>query len=88
MAGLLVLLAFAPGLTLPGTAKLGLGGPAMAQDSFDIDQFCDALAPYGEWVQHPAYGYVWLPLAMQDSPSPAEFKRFAWDSPLGSRERQ
>ena len=89
MAGLLALLAFAPGLTLPGTAKLGLGGPAMAQDAFDIDQFYDALAPYGEWVQHPAYGYVWLPLAVQENWRPYTVGRWIdtdeygwyWDSP-------
>ena len=89
MAGLLALLAFAPGLTLPGTAKLGLGGPAMAQEAFDIDQFYDALAPYGEWVQHPAYGYVWLPLAVQENWRPYTVGRWIdtdeygwyWDSP-------
>jgi len=44
MAGLLALLIFAPGISLPGTAKLGLGGAAKAQDVFAIDQFYDALA--------------------------------------------
>jgi Family of unknown function (DUF6600) len=89
MAGLLALLAFAPGLTLPGSAKLGLGGPAMAQDAFDIDQFYDALAPYGEWVNHPAYGYVWLPLAVQENWRPYTVGHWIdtdeygwyWDSP-------
>ncbi|MGH6737416.1 MAG: DUF6600 domain-containing protein [Methyloceanibacter sp.] len=36
----------------------------MAQDNFAIEQFYDELAPYGEWVRHPTYGYVWLPLAV------------------------
>jgi uncharacterized protein DUF6600 len=66
LAGLLALLAFAPGVSLPGTAKLGLGGPALAQtgvaqDGFAIDQFYDELAPYGEWIHHKRFGYVWLP---------------------------
>ncbi len=60
-AGLFALIAFAAAVSLPGTAKLGLGGPAMAQDGFAIDQFYDELAPYGEWIAHPRYGYVWLP---------------------------
>ena len=64
MASLFALLAFAAGVSLPGTAKLGLGGPSMAQDSFAIDQFYDELAPYGEWVYHPRHNYVWLPRAV------------------------
>jgi hypothetical protein len=54
-------MAFAAAVSLPGTAKLGLGGPAMAQAGFAIDEFYDELAPYGEWIAHPSYGYVWLP---------------------------
>ena len=61
MVGLFALLAFAAGVSLPGTAKLGLGGPAMAQDGFAIDQFYDELAPYGAWVHHPRHNYVWVP---------------------------
>ena len=64
IAGLLTLLAFAACVSLPGTAKLGLGGPAMAQGNFAIDQFYDELAPYGEWVYHPRHHYVWLPRAV------------------------
>ena len=62
MAGLFALLAVAPGILLPGTAKAG--GPALAQDGFAIDQFYDELAPFGEWVNHPSHGYVWLPRAV------------------------
>jgi hypothetical protein len=64
MASLFALLAFAAGISLPGTAKLGLGGLAMAQGGYAIDQFYDELAPYGEWVYHPRYNYVWLPRAV------------------------
>jgi len=48
IAGLLALLIFAPGIFLPGTAKLGLSGAAKAQDVFAIDQFYDALARMDE----------------------------------------
>jgi hypothetical protein len=50
-----------PGLPLPGADRLGFAGTAAAQDSIDIDTFYDELAPYGQWVWHPRYGYVWLP---------------------------
>ena len=32
-----------------------------SQGQFAIDQFYDALAPFGDWVDHPGHGYVWLP---------------------------
>ena len=51
----------APGLPVPGAERLGVGGTAAAQETIDIDTFYDELAPYGEWVWHPRYGYVWLP---------------------------
>jgi hypothetical protein len=51
----------APGLPLPGADRLGFTGAAAAQETIDIDTFYDELAPYGEWVWHPRYGYVWLP---------------------------
>ena len=40
--------------------------PAQAQVSIDVNLsfFYDRLAPYGEWVQHPAYNWVWYPTGM------------------------
>jgi hypothetical protein len=35
-----------------------------ASVSFQI--FYDQLAPYGEWVNDPDYGYIWLPDVSQD----------------------
>src|SRR5262245_59421447 len=46
---------------LPGSQQLNLGGPAAAQDAIDVDYFYDQLDPYGQWVWHPRFGYVWLP---------------------------
>jgi len=59
LAGAFALLALAPGVLVSGEAKAGW--PAVEQDYFDIDQFYDELAPFGEWVDHPDHGYVWLP---------------------------
>jgi hypothetical protein len=71
MAGLLALLAFAPGVSLPGTAKLGLGGPAKAQDVFAIDQFYDALAPMasGSTTRHTAMRGCGFPCRRIGAPS-------------------
>ena len=44
-----------------GADRLGFTGAAAAQETIDIDTFYDELDPYGEWVWHPRYGYVWLP---------------------------
>jgi Family of unknown function (DUF6600) len=58
--GVAALLA-APGVPVPGADRLGLGGTALAQETIDIDSFYDELSPYGQWVWHPRFGYVWLP---------------------------
>lgn len=60
VAGALALFALAPGLLVPGSAQAG-DELAAAEGEYAIDQFYDELAPYGEWVEHPRYGYVWLP---------------------------
>lgn len=42
--------------------------PARAQwggDALPIEFVYDALAPYGDWIYTPNYGYVWQPLASQ-----------------------
>jgi len=62
LAGIVWLALFAaPGLTLPGGQRLGFVGSAAAQQQVNIDDFYDELDPYGQWVWHPRFGYVWLP---------------------------
>jgi Family of unknown function (DUF6600) len=58
LAGAVALLALASGMLVPDEAKAG--GP-VAGGYFEIDQFYDELAPYGDWVYHPNHDYVWLP---------------------------
>jgi hypothetical protein len=38
-----------------------------AQDhtAVEFNLFFDALAPYGEWLWHPAFGYVWRPIKFE-----------------------
>ena len=50
-----------PGLPLPKGDRLGFSGSAVAQQYIEIDYFYDELEPYGQWVWHPRFGYVWLP---------------------------
>ena len=40
---------------------------ASAQGSyFSYQVFYDQLSPYGQWVDFPRYGYVWIPDARPD----------------------
>ena len=36
------------------------------QGNVSFQVFYDQLSPYGQWVDHPNYGYIWLPDAGQD----------------------
>jgi hypothetical protein len=47
-------------------AQLGWSGTAAAQ-GIDVDYFYDELGPYGEWVWHPRFGYVWLPTHVSEN---------------------
>lgn len=54
--------------------SLSVSSLAKAQDYYDdpyggqasYQQFYDELSPYGEWVNDPEYGYVWVPDAGSD----------------------
>ncbi|MBX7180814.1 MAG: hypothetical protein K1X82_01785 [Bacteroidia bacterium] len=37
-----------------------------AQYSINFQVFYDQLSPYGYWMPHPSYGYVWMPQAGQN----------------------
>jgi len=34
---------------------------AAQQDYVDLQIFYDELSPYGHWIDHPKYGYAWIP---------------------------
>jgi hypothetical protein len=40
--------------------------PASAQGSVSLQVFYDELQPYGTWIDHGRYGYVWMPNAGSD----------------------
>ena len=35
--------------------------PVSPQENVSIQIFYDELEPYGQWIEYPAYGYVWIP---------------------------
>ncbi len=39
--------------------------PAFPQTTVDVGRFYDELAPYGEWISTPEYGWVWSPYDME-----------------------
>jgi hypothetical protein len=52
-------------------------GPS-GRASVDAGFFYDDLAPYGNWVQRPSYGWVWTPRAVAASWQPYENGHWAW----------
>ncbi|WP_141701993.1 DUF6600 domain-containing protein [Methyloceanibacter stevinii] len=73
------------------SGKANAGGPAApyAAADFQIDEFYDALAPYGDWVADERFGYVWYPNAVQQGWRPYTVGNWVftdehgwyWDSP-------
>ena len=53
LPALIVLLAFGPLAVRSISAQPGVSVP--------VESFYNELAPYGQWMQHPGYGSVWLP---------------------------
>jgi len=52
-------------------------GPS-GHTSVDLGFFYDSLAPYGNWVQRPSYGWVWTPTAVATSWHPYEYGHWVW----------
>jgi hypothetical protein len=50
-----------------GTEPLALIGAAAAQEAVDVDYFYDQLEPFGPWVWHPRFGYVWIPANVSEN---------------------
>jgi hypothetical protein len=52
-------------------------GRAVAQE-ISYGEFYERLSPYGQWSNHPRYGYVWYPTAIDDSWRP--YTRGHWEN--------
>lgn len=46
----------------------------------DTNYFYDYLAPYGAWVDYPAYGFVWIPYGTRYGWHPYTYGRWLWTS--------
>ena len=57
--------------------------PASADEQVDIGVFQDRLAPYGQWVQHPRYGWVWYPTAIEAGWRPYTHGHWVWTDEYG-----
>jgi hypothetical protein len=51
---------------------------AEADTKVSFNVFFDALAPYGNWVSVPEYGYAWYPYGVGSSWRPYSYGRWSW----------
>jgi hypothetical protein len=71
-------------LLLVATAGAGLAvvrtsvGVSVHSSNVDLGFFYDDLAPYGNWIQSPRYGWVWTPTAVATSWRPYEYGHWVW----------
>lgn len=57
--------------------------PASADVQVDISVFHDRLAPYGQWVEHPRYGWVWYPTGVEAGWRPYTHGHWVWTAEYG-----
>jgi hypothetical protein len=61
----------------------GLAAPAGAQPEVDIGFFYTSMAPYGNWVARPEYGWVWYPTGVPVGWRPYTDGRWVWTDEYG-----
>jgi hypothetical protein len=79
---LLLALTLSGALVGTGSAQTSISagihiGPS-GRTSVDLGFFYDDLAPYGNWVERPQYGWVWRPQVEQSSWRPYEDGHWVW----------
>ena len=53
-------------IALNMTSAISTKHASAQQGGVSFEVFYNELSPYGEWVDHPGYGYVWIPLTGPD----------------------
>ena len=68
-----------------GTASAAISGPVVGvsfspsrSPTVNLGFFYDDLAPYGNWVRTPSYGWAWTPLGVADTWQPYEDGHWVW----------
>lgn len=74
-AALCLALALTTSLT---AAAVVVPQPAQAQARYSHGMFYDDLAPYGRWVDHPRYGWVWYPTQVRAEWRPYSEGSWEW----------
>jgi hypothetical protein len=72
--------------TLAGTSSasartsvsVGVHTGSYGRTSVDLGFFYDDLAPYGNWIERPRYGWVWTPSHVSNSWRPYQDGRWVW----------
>ncbi|MFO0973138.1 MAG: DUF6600 domain-containing protein [Phycisphaerae bacterium] len=55
------------------------GAPGFSADTlYDVGYFYDPLARYGEWIEHPRFGWVWSPWGIPPDWRPYQYGRWVW----------
>lgn len=62
---------------------LSLVPEASAQEARDIDSFYEDLSPYGDWVEHPDNGYVFIPTGVSPDWRPYTVGQWIWTEEYG-----
>lgn len=62
---------------------LSLVPEASAQEARDIDSFYEDLSPYGDWVDHPDNGYVFIPTGVSPDWRPYTVGQWIWTEEYG-----
>lgn len=74
-------LALAP---VSGLALVATAAPAQAQQAeISVSLFFDQLAPHGRWAQHPRWGWVWYPTAVDAGWRPYTRGNWVWTEEYG-----
>jgi hypothetical protein len=68
------------GIGLPNSPK---AAQAQTSVSLDVGFFYDRLAPYGDWREHPTWGWVWSPRGMAVSWRPYTLGHWAYTDDFG-----
>src|SRR4051812_36121749 len=75
---LLLLGSFAGAGQAATSVSVGIHSGSYGRTSVDLGFFYDDLAPYGNWIERPHYGWVWTPAHVASSWRPYQHGHWVW----------